>query len=334
MAARNRRRRVLLAVTFALVLPGSAARAEGRSPGQPAQAAQAGQRAGTQSARWELAGAFSGSSATATLGDTPYASTTSAEGTARARFFFSPVHDEDAPRSVLPYLQRASSVQVHGAFGGAWTRFEGAFGGAWTRGAFSPSNTLSYGSFGADADVYVTPKLVLFGGMEYEKVGSTSLFVPREFGAAAVGAGLRIGENRLNVGYTHGIAVLGGALQPTRFGALTLSDYALLARRVALSAYGQLLDGGASAGGGLTFYATDDIGLSASGFGGRAIFSAVTPNETYTRVGWGGSVSLWIGRAVRLEPGYRALVLPTRGDPTRSPSTIEHTGSLEVVLRI
>lgn len=321
MARRNRLRHVFL--TVALVLVESAAWAEGRSP---EQAAQPSQRAGAQSARWELAGAFSASSAAATLGDAPYASTTSAEGTASARFFFSPVHDEDAPRSVSPYLQRASSVQVHGAFGGAWSRFEGAFS--------PPRNTWSYGSFGADADVYVTPKLVLFGGMEYERVGSTSLFAPREFGAAALGAGLRIGENRLNVGYTHAIAVLGGTVQPTRFGALTLSDYALLARRVALSAHAHLLEGGASAGGGLTFYVTDDIGLSASGFGGRAIFSPVTPNETYTQIGWRGSVSLWMGRAVRLEPGYGALVLPSRGDPTRSPSTIEHTGSLEVVLRI
>lgn len=186
------------------------------------------------------------------------------------------------------------------------------------------------GSVSVNGLAYVVPQFVLGGAISYSQSSLTDRVTARRFVSPSVFVGLRTGDNLLSLGFRHTFSVVGGELQPTRFGSLTLSDAILVDRQVGLSAFVALRDRGLEAGGGATFYPIDELGIYAGGSGGRAAFSAVEEVVYNSYQGYAG-IAGWLTRYFQLDGTYS---LGVTTNPAIQASRTSHTGTLAMVVRI
>lgn len=253
-------------------------------------------------------------------GGQSYDGTTYASGEAYGRYYFRPLREMSGPRSYLPFLQRASSIGVSGSVGGSW--MDPALTGR-------PITGVN-GGVGVNGIAYVLPQLVLGGAVSYSQSSLTERLTARRFVSPSVSVGLRTGDNLLTLGYRHTFAVVGGELQPARFGSLSLSDAILVDRQLALNAFVSLRDRGLDAGGGATLYPIDELGIYAGGSGGRAAFSAVEELVYNSYQGYAG-IAGWLTHFVQLAGTYDIGVTVNSAIQARRTS---HTGTLSMVVRI
>ncbi len=273
-------------------------------------------------ARLEIDGSFAGSGYAVTREGANKADATGTTylGTLGARLFLSPVKDDDAPRTQLPYLQRTSSIGAYVSVGSGQARVR---------------DDSSSVYVGADAEVYALPALVLTGRVSYSQTTLSELVVPRRFGSLGVGVGYRAGENLLSVSYDQELQVLGGNAQTLRLGTLTLSDFVVIDRAVALRVYGSVVDGGAVGGASITYYPTNELGISIRGYGGSIGAGVGTIKNTFTVAGAGGGLSYWVARVLQVGAWYRLSASVGPNGPGLVASTgTEHGVEFGVTVRI
>jgi hypothetical protein len=195
------------------------------------------------------------------------------------------VVDDDAPPSLQPYLQYATSLHVDG--GGGGFRFA-------NDAPAQPGNDSTSGYANVNASGYFDR--VVYGylgiGVRYrsDSAGpSTSLSLP-----IAVSGGFRLGDVLLSVGW--GVA-------PTRYnddvfkvqfwGGAFAQVYAVVHRRIGLSAGVDVVEGGAGARGGATFYLARRFSVGASLGGSHGHNAAL--GFTFDGVDAGVSFGVWTG---------------------------------------
>ena len=223
------------------------------------------------------------------------------------------VDDPGGPRSLLPFLQRTTRVSA----------FLEAGGGS------GPSSASTFGGGGASVLGYVLPALALGANASFSQYGVSRLSEPRRFVDLGALVGFRTDTSLLSLSYDHTVAILGGSVRPVRLGALSLREYVLIARTVALAAQGTLLDQGASGSVSVTVYPIADLDLGARFRGGRAAYS-LTDHFITTRVGGGGSAGYWIAKVLHISVGYDATHVRLRADATRLDHSVDAALSLRL----
>lgn len=257
---------------------------------------------------------------TANAGGASYDGTTYADASAFGRYYFRPLREMAGPRTYLPFLQRASSIAIGGSAGGSWT----------DPSITGQAMTGVSGGIGVNALLYVLPQLVLGPSLSYSQSSRTDRVTARRFVSPTMLVGLRTGDNLLSLDYSHTFAVVGGELQPTRFGSLRLFESILLDRQIALNAFFALKDRGLEAGGSAILYPIDELGIYAGGSGGRAAFDVTSENVYNLYQGYAG-IAGWLTRYFRIEGTYNVGV---GVNPTIQASRTSHTGTLSMVARI
>jgi hypothetical protein len=215
------------------------------------------------------------------------------------------VVDDDAPRLLQPFLQRASSISFTMNASGFVTQYP-------PFNAFSPSGTRSDAQFGpgVGVDIYVTPIFALTGGLGYSYDtlhDDLAMLNQVTHGFLAWGGfGLRANDARFDVQYAFQALDLGGAWAPLRWGTLTGTAFIVIDRRVALKLWGQALQSGG--GGGLEgdYYPLQSLGLFAGAYGARG---KLYDDETMVNRAraWAG-FSYWFSARVRAGLEYDFLL--------------------------
>ena len=254
------------------------------------------------------------------VGGRSYDGVTSADGAAFGRYYFRPLREMPGPRSYLPFLQRASSIGVSGSIGGSW--MDPALTGRAITGV--------YGGVGVNGVFYVLPELVVGGSAFYSQSSNSDRLTARRFISPSAFVGLRTGDNLLNLEYAHTFAVIGGELQPARLGSLSLADSILVDRQLAMSAFVSMRDRGLQAGGGVTLYPIDELGIYGGGSGGRAAFD-VTSDDVYNLYRGYAGIAGWLTRFVQLGATYDMSVGVSSAVQARRTN---HSGTLSILVRI
>jgi hypothetical protein len=225
-----------------------------------------------------------------------------AGGTFEVTHFFDPVVDDGAPRSLQPFLQRASTVNGGFEAGGFITRnpFAGSGG--------VPSNATDRTdkSFGValGVDAYVTRWLALTAGLGYtydvlHDVGTDD--ATHGFTGAA-GVGFRVADARFDVSYSFAADKMNGSFTSLRWGTLQASAYVVFARRFTLSAFGNAIERGGTGGGELGWYATQNLGFFLGGSGERGVL--FTNDAIANQFTADASLSCWVVPRVQLSAAY------------------------------
>ena len=280
--------------------------------------------------RWDITGGLSGSIYTIHPG--PYANTDFDQQGNRGSasvgpiVFLTPVVDNDAPRSLQPFLQRTSSVYGD-VFGGGFVTRHG-------NGAFTRTDSL----VGADAgaDVYLTRHLALTGGIRYayDVLHDDVLVRKGHSFSGSAGVGARIGDARIDASYGFGAYNFDGSFVKPGWGSVGLSAYLLLAESFAITLSGHVNDRGGGGGLNLGLYATKDFGVFA-GFSG-ATFTYTDSDVRSNRYNGSAGFSYWATPALRF---YWSYVLGVNSSPSQplqeiERREIEHALSASVVARL
>ncbi|HVY48064.1 MAG TPA: hypothetical protein VHB21_19385 [Minicystis sp.] len=208
--------------------------------------------------------------------------------------------DDDAPRTLQPFLQRASSVRA--SFAGGTLR---TVGPALGHGAFTDANLDG----GAAFDLYVLRWLVLGASFDYQYDVTTL----RERGvhdaqttntlAPAGSVGVRFGDTRIDVIYRYRAPLVHGSVQFPQWGVLTAQVESVLAkRRLGLFVTASAFDSGAGLTADIEGFFTKDLSLYAGGYGSAdAHDDAGTPHDDY---GGRAGVAVWVAPRLRLVAEY------------------------------
>ena len=236
------------------------------------------------------------------------------------------LRDDDAPLSLQPYLQRA------GAFGGSFS-----FSGFSTE---SPNyqepyhGTTSGGMLSADAypgEIFALWASASFfrsqaGGGYFGNPG-TEWLLPR----AEIGPGVRIDDTRVTVGYTYAPTITDGSYDGRGLGQLYLRITTVIARRLYLSALGELILSGGRARLELGVFPSRVLGLGAAvEYSEGAIY--FDSRDVYRQWQPSASLSWWITRWLDLGLEYRFL--HTEEVHGRGTSVDTHRGSLTIGFRL
>jgi hypothetical protein len=246
--------------------------------------------------------------------------------------YLSPLVDDDAPRSLQPFLQRASHVSALVAGSGFVTLFPGSSVGP---GGKRSDEVLA---FGVGADVYVTRWLALTGllGHSLDALHDDVAGVDQtghSFSASA-GFGLRAGDVRFDAAYTFGASLGDAGWAKLRWGSFQGTLTAVINRRFALVPWGRALQGGGGGGIGVDVYPTQNLGVHASGYGERGeLYSASDTIEN--RYSGRAGLSYWLTPRVRLAAFYQFTLLDTPSTPG-APGFDErdNAGELDVAVRL
>lgn len=237
--------------------------------------------------------------------------------------FLSPVIDDDAPRSLQPFLQRTSTIFGSVSGGGFVTRYgDGAF-------------TRTDSAIGADVgvDAYLTRQFALTGrlGYAYDVLDDVSVNKSHTFSGSA-GFGVRFGDARFDASYSFDARKTDGTFAKLRWGTVGLRAYVVFARSVSVGFSGQARDGGGGGGVDLGYYPMKDLGLFLSASGQTFVYYSTDIRANYYTGGPG--ISYWVNPRLRLYWTY-ALRLNHESAQPRMFETdeVEHALSISAILR-
>jgi hypothetical protein len=282
---------------------------------------------------WQLGATLSGSlysvdSVPVAGGISPDTKGRSASGALEVIRYLAPLVDDGSPRSLEPFLQRASTISA--SLGGGGFATENPYG----------SRDRTSANLGARAgmNVYLARYLALTAafGYGYSVLHDVISNHERHGFSGSAGLGLRVGDARLDASYTFAASNVDGTFAPLQWGSVQLSAYVVLARFFTLSPWGRVMPHGGEGGLDLGLYATRDLGFFLGGFGGRSAFSS--SDVLFNRYGGSAGLSYWAVSRARLAAYYR----PTYTDV--SPQVVDglmygyrqldHSISLEVAVRL
>lgn len=276
--------------------------------------------------RWQLSAQASGSTYSLSHRDIPSGDGNRGSGSVSGTRFMTPVLDDDAPRSLQPYLQGVSAISASVRGGGSVSRFPG-----------SPSKGTS-GSVGAGAglDMYINSYFALLAGASYSHGFVKGLGAGRSWNSVAgsAGVGLRLHNTRLDATYTFRASATDGRFDDLRWGSVDVRLQTVIARCFLIAPWGSVSDGANAGGLDLGYYVTKDLGLFVSGFGGSIVYTA----DDVHGVRYGGSLGLssWVSPSVRLGLDYNLNVLdvPLQYNKSLGYAETEHAVSFTGVLRL
>lgn len=231
-------------------------------------------------------------------------------GALDAAYFLTPLRDSDAPRSLLPFLQRTSVVYLGAGAVASEFRASDPYG-------FEPERVTNSSRLfvRSGIDAYVLPSLALTGRADYTYGVTPATSTSYQEVSGSVGLGVRVGDSRLDLRYSLLVPVFQGtAVTPIRWGTLGLTEQVVLAKRVSLRASGELLHHGAHGGAELWYYPTNQLGISAGGFAGRAAYYW---SSELVRDRFGGSTgaSVWVAPSVKVSASYELTFEKPDKDP-------------------
>lgn len=240
--------------------------------------------------------------------------------------FLSPVVDNDAPRSLQPYLQRTSTVYGSISGDGFVTRYGN---GAFTR-------KYTSGSVNVGADVYMTRHVALTGGFQYGYNvlhDETILNKEHSFWGNA-GIGVRLGDTRVDASYSFSAQDVDGSFRKPRWGSVAVSAYLLFAESFALTLAGHGSEDGGGGSLGLGVYTKKDLGFYCGFSGGTFVYiDSGTRSNYYT--GWLGT-SYWVTPTLRFYWAYSLSFNKSPSQPLQpyESDEIEHSLSVSVIARL
>jgi hypothetical protein len=247
-------------------------------------------------------------------------------GSLGAIVFLTPVVDNDAPRSLEPFLQRTSNIYADVFGGGFVTRYGD--------GAFTRTDSL----VGADAgaDVYVTRRLALTGGFRYayDVLHDDVLVQKGHSFSGNAGVGVRIGDARLDASYSFSAYDLDGSFLKQGWGGVGLSAYLLVAESFALTLGGHVNDTGGGGRLDLGLYTSKDFSFF-GGFSGDT-FTSLLRDVRSNRVAGSAGFAYWVTPTVRLACTYVLGASSTPSQPLQEIErrTIEHSLSPSFIVRL
>jgi hypothetical protein len=223
--------------------------------------------------------------------------------------FIKPVVDDSAPRSLQPFLQRASTVSASFTVAGngeAVTEPSAIAGGK--RVVVENVSDVSFNP-NVGFNIYALRWLAFTGGFGY---GADRAIQPREtihHFNPRIGIGARMAETRLDASYSYDgydtVFPFGGGshLQSGGWGTLSLDLETVIARRVALRLGGKAFVHGEGGSGSIEYYFTKNFGISAGGFGYAGI---VDLDAKVIRNAYGLTLGadVWVLRRARLALDY------------------------------
>jgi hypothetical protein len=219
-------------------------------------------------------------------------------GTLEINRYLAPVIDDDAPRSLQPFLQRSSRVYVSLTGAGFVTQLPPPTS------SFVPSGTRSDANIGVGAgvDIYVTPVVAITAGLGYanDALHDDYAMLDQHTNAfsAEAGFGIRIRDVRIDVRYAFQALDIDGTWAPLRWGTLTGNAYMVFDRRVSLNVLGRAIEQGGEGGVDLGVYATQDLGFFLGGYGERGhVFASDLLVNRYQAY---GGLSYWFSARARL----------------------------------
>jgi hypothetical protein len=243
--------------------------------------------------------------------------------------YLGPIVDDDAPRSLQPFLQRASVLYADVGGGGFLTR--------------NPTGGQNRTDAGVGAtlglDIYVLRQLALTAslGYGYDILHDVDADVAAHAFSGSAGLGVRISDVRIDASYAFAASEANGSFAPLRWGQVNLAVFAVIDRRVTLNFWGELFQ--QSGGGGIDFgvYPTQDLGLFLDGAAlrGELYASDTLVNRYYGSAG----LSYWVTPRVRLGAYYELTVnvepVQAQGGPEPFGSTeFDHAGVLQAEARL
>ena len=249
-------------------------------------------------------------------------------GSLDVNHFLAPLIDDGAPYSLRPFLQRESAIYATVAGTGFLTR--NPYGG--------PDRTSSYLGLSAGLDVYVERHVALTAslGYSYDVLHDVNTSQKTNGFSGSAGLGFRGGDVRFDVSYTFSARDVDGTFAKLRWGVAQASVFAVLGRRFTLHPWGRAIQGGGEGGLDLGFYATRELGLFLSGFGGRG--DLYSDDLVVTRYGGEAGLSYWVAPSFRLSAYYtlRFTDLPVQvaNQLAYGYHEIEHSLSLRGLLRL
>jgi hypothetical protein len=247
-------------------------------------------------------------------------------GSLTASRAFEPVVDDSAPRSLQPFLQRASTFSV--SLGGSGFVTRAPFGGE--------NRTDAALGVGAGLDVYLARFLAVTGGIGYgyDVLADVGLSHQTHKFSASAGIGLRVADTRFDVSYTFVADDIDGTFAKLRWGSVALSVYAVFARQFIVNLRGNVNQEGGTGSADLGLYLEKDLGLFLGGFGGKVHYL----DDTYAiRYGGDAGVSYWVAPGARFSAYYQLTVNDMPFQQTTQGvfdyNQVEHGLSLGLLLR-
>jgi len=234
--------------------------------------------------------------------------------------FFSPLREDAAPLSLLPFLQRVSQGYLGVAAGGFAAESSGG----------GPRSSSSV-ALVSGIDVYLVDSFAITGSFAYGFSSFQGAFDSQQTHTLGVSAGLavRFDDTRLDLSYAFSAVNADGTFGKSRWGNVTLELFTVSSRRYTFGPWGRLGTHGGEGGVALGFYATQRLGLFVGGFAGKGYFYA--DDVDVVRYGGDMSASYWVAPAVRLSAGYALS-----GDEVDAYGSkeLEHQLTLSAALRL
>ena len=228
----------------------------------------------------------------------PSSSGNSASGNLELTRFLPRILDDGTPRSLQPFLQRASALYAEIGGGGFVTRTPGL-----------QDRTDSNLGLSLGMDVYVTRFLALTAGVGYgyDVLHDAGVDQTSNGFSAHGGLGIRVGDVRFDASYAFSASESGGTFAPLRWGTFEVSGFIVIARSFVLLPRGFGLQGGGGGGLDLAYYPTRDFGFRLGAFGERGELYS-TPSLVDNRYGGDALVSYWVSRNVYLALIYNLTI--------------------------
>jgi hypothetical protein len=201
--------------------------------------------------------------------------------------FLAPLHDDGAPYSLEPFLQRSSTVSV--ALNGGHFSTRNPFGGE--------DRTHWNGGVSGSFDIYAKRWLALNAGLSYgygilHDVGiSESTHALDGFAEL----GLRLANTRFDAWYGFDALESAGSFAPLR-QRVGASAFTAIARRFTLSLVGSLIPSGGRGSLSAEYFETRELGIYTGAFAGRGKFYSTDVIST--------RYAGWIGLATWLDPSF------------------------------
>jgi hypothetical protein len=257
-------------------------------------------------------------------------------GTLELDRYLAPVVDDDMPRSLQPFLQRASVVYVDFT-GGGFATHEPRMSVSDTASTRSGEN---FGG-GAGCNVYVNRWIALTGALGYgydvSKDPRHDIDQHTHAFLASVGIGVRYEDTRLDLRYTYQAFDADGTWEPIRWGTLVGNLFTVPDRHVSVQIWGAAIQHGGQGGFQLGVYPTQNVNLFLGGYAEHGeLFSDndVIVNQYDLNAG----LSYWFTPRLRLGAYYDFILvnepLQTTGPGTYGSTQYQHVFTVEAALRI
>jgi hypothetical protein len=257
------------------------------------------------------------------IAEPPYTATSShGAGTLTARRFIAPIVDDDATRSLQPFLQRASIVSVEASLGG----FSESI-------SVPPDATGRTIAVAAGADVYATRWLAFTASVGYASTvddfdgGLRETFdtLPVEGGFA-----LRFGDARFDLSWQP--TFLLSPQPPTGgYGDIHLAADLVFERAVEVTLDGSIFHGGAAVNGEVAWYVTKGVGVFVGGLGSSGHYPQASLQEDKYEARAGATV--WPIARVRLLAELDVTGRADRGAQFAPQSFFDCAGRLDALVR-